>query len=274
MTTRARILCGLAVLGAVCVLIYGVYRAESGGGFRDREAAGRTRDMLTRPLRLEATSARMVDEFLEGIQTFHYRASALGEATYRDRFYDTPEGDLHRAGYSYRFRERLAGRDGSPWSVRLERRRDPDEAKRLDVRSEVSEKQALGILAGNRGGAVTGMAGLPAVDRLRGVLGALGVDEARLEPRLIGELARRRLELTDKGRAWFELDVEVWTFRAPGSEEAVSFTDVVLDTRLKKGDAEIERRVNTMDMLVRTMFAFEETDLSPAERALRRLRLE
>jgi len=35
--------------------------------------------------------------------------------------------------------------------------------------------------------------------------------------------------------------------------------------------AEIERRVGTMDMLVRTMFAFEETDRAPVERARERL---
>jgi len=273
-TTRSRGFESLLLLGIVLVLVLLVWWFESRGAFRDRAAEGRTEHMLTRPLRLEANGPAATAELLEWLRTFHYRANVMGEAVYRDRFIDTADGRLAAEGYSYRFRERVAGSDGAPWSVRLERsgRFSAEGERRLDVRSRLPEDLGAAIAGGAWDRAVTGGEGLPAPDRLRAVLAELGIDAGDLAPRLIGNLSRTRYELTDKGRGWFELDREDWTFREPGGDRAVSFTDVVIDTLLEKGDPEIERRVNTMDGLVTMTFAFETTDRAPAERARSRLR--
>ncbi|MCP3859615.1 MAG: hypothetical protein GY704_08175, partial [Phycisphaeraceae bacterium] len=50
--TRSRGLESLLLLGTVLVIVLGVFWFENAGWFRDREAESRTRDMLTRPLRL------------------------------------------------------------------------------------------------------------------------------------------------------------------------------------------------------------------------------
>jgi hypothetical protein len=248
-----------AVAGALLV-------AESLGRLRTPDRDPRALQVLTRPLRLSVRSSATIDELLVGLRVHHYRSRVRDETTWRDVFYDTTDGRLAELGWSYRLRERVRGVAGTPWSLRLRREWRSDDGSSLDVRSALPAELGRRIAAGGWEEAVHGAQGLEAADRLRSLLAAAGIAPDEVGPRLRGVLVRTRYELTDKGRAWFELDHERWTFRPAYGEGEIEIEDLVLDTLLKKRDPELERRVRTMDMLVTRMFPFRITDRPPQVR--------
>jgi hypothetical protein len=210
--------------------------------------------------------AGLVEEILQGIRIHHYRAKPVDEAVFRDTWLDTADGLLAAHGVFYRFRERVRGEAGSPWSVRLEREEGRD-AKGLDLRSALPGEVGREIAGGAWERAILGGEGLEAPERLREILAELDVDAATLAPRLRGELARTRYELTDKGRSWFELDREDWSFRREPDGDELKIVDLVLDTRLRADDPELLRRVRTMDMLLTRMFPVTVEERKPHARA-------
>jgi hypothetical protein len=247
----------------------GLIWAESRGWLTPPERDAESLRLLTRPIRLSVTSETSVQELLQALRINHYRLGSLAEADFRDWFYDTADGALAERGWSFRFRQRRSGTSGSAWSIRLEREPrflDEGEAK-TDIRSDVAEDLARRIVGGAWGQAVVGTEGLEASDRLRTLLAGLGIEPADVAPRFVGDLHRVRSELTDKGRSWFEMDRETWTFRAMDGGEETRFLDVVLDTLLKKRDPELTRRVRTMTMLVTEMLPVARVETSPLERA-------
>jgi len=269
MTTGKSVLKSFLLLLGLAVVVGGVILVESRGWLSSGDADPDELRPLTRPLRLRVGDAPdAVAQLLQGLRVNHYRAGLLGEASFRDVFYDTLDGRLADRGYSYRFRERLAGTDGPAWTVRFERERRflAESDKNVDVRGEIPDETGRAIADGAWAVAVSGCPGLEARERLRELLAELGIDPSLVVPRLVGELRRTRYELTDKGRAWFELDHERWTFRLFDGERTESFEDVVLDTELKRSDPELLRRVRTMRMLVQDMMPFFPTDLAAHER--------
>jgi hypothetical protein len=266
---NSRYVQSLLILLGLGVVIGGVILIESRGWLSEAGDDDDALRPLTRPLRLRVGDAPdAVGRLLEGLRVHHYRAKAVGEAGFRDWFYDTPDGQLARRGYSYRVRERLSGVDGFPWSIRLEReRRFLDEGDvNVDVRSEIPEATGRAIADGAWDLAVTACAGREAPDRLRTLLDEFGIDLSSVVPQLVGELERIRYELTDKGRTWFELDHELWTFRPFDGDSVERVEDIVLDTKLKLSDPEILRRVRSMRMLLEDMQPFYVTDLASHER--------
>ena len=93
-----------------------------------------------------------------------------------------------------------------------------------------------------------------------------------LKPRLWGELRRERFDVTDKGRSWFELDHEILSFRpAVESKQNAQFEDIVIDTRLKKRDPELIRRVETIRRLSEISHGIRPAEHVPHERAVQQL---
>jgi hypothetical protein len=258
---------GAAALVAV-VLLAGPWLT----GDRDTRPAHR----LTQPLRLAAESDAAYRNFLLGLRTHHYRLQPRGEADHLDVFYDTADWDLLQSGYSYRFRNRLQRSGKKKYAVRLERepRFTPEGEQKLDLVSDLPRAIGEAIAGGEWDRAVSSDAGLEAPERLRGLLAELGIAPERLAPRLVGELHRERFDVTDKGRRWFELDHEVWSFR-PFSESSppasVRVEDIVVDTRLKEGDPELVRRVRTMDQYAEVAAGVSASDRAPHERAVEAL---
>jgi hypothetical protein len=190
-------------------------------------------------------------------------------------FFDTPGWALHRQGYSYRFRTRLRGGGGPKYSVRLERERRFGAAgePKLDLSADLSEEVGAAIEAGAPERAVLEPGASPA-ERLREVLRELALEPAALGPRLVAELERERIDVSDKGQDWFELDHEQWSFRLLDrgiDAPAVSFEDVVIDTRLGRQDPELLRRVRTMRELVEMVPGLRPQGRAPHERAIESL---
>jgi hypothetical protein len=228
--------------------------------------------LLTRPLRLAIGSTEASEEFLLGLRVYHYRAQPLGEARFADLFYDTNEWDLLRRGYSYRFRSRTEGTGASNYSLRLEQepRFVPKGEKKLDLTSDLTDELGESIANGNWSLALRGGEGLEAPEKLQKVLHNLGIDAKRVEPRLRGELRRARFDITDKGQSWFELDRELWSFRLldSGHGSGISLEDLVVDTRLKKKDPELFRRVHTMTEFAKMLPGVRPAARAPHERAI------
>ena len=253
------------IAAALAALLLGEFRSRSPVD----EGAGR---LLTRPLRLEVTSPDSYAQLLLGLRVHHYRPQPKSEARFRDVFFDTPGWDLHARGYSYRFRTRLAGSGGSRYSVRIEQERRfvPAGAAKLELAADLPDELGAAIEAGAWERA-TFEPGVAPAEHLRGVLRDLGLTSEELGARLVAELRRERIDVSDKGRDWFQLDREAWSFRsfdrADGSP-VVAFEDVVIDTRLGGGDPELVRRVRTMEQFVRGIAGLGPVDLAPHERAI------
>ncbi len=116
---------------------------------------------------------------------------------------------------------------------------------------------------------------LAATARLGTVIRDLDIAPGDLRPMLAADLRRERFDITDKGRSWFKLDREIWSFRSvadPGCR--VEFEDIVIDTRLKKHDPELIRRVMTMRRLARLARGVPAAGGVPHERAVERLGLD
>jgi hypothetical protein len=258
------------VLGAVAAMAVLLFSYRSARRLRAEDAAEPR--LLTQPLRLEIGIPGASEEFLLGLRVYHYRAQPLGEARFADFFYDTDEWDLLRQGYSYRFRTRTQGTGASNYSLRMEQepRFVPKGEKKLDLTSDLTDQLGDTIANGNWSLALRGGEGLEAPERLQEVLHNLGIDAKRVEPRLRGELRRGRFDITDKGQSWFELDREQWSFRLLDSEHdsGISFEDLVVDTRLKKKDPELFRRVHTMTEFARMLPGVRPAARAPHERAI------
>jgi hypothetical protein len=267
-----RFVSGALVLGAAAVLAAALL-AES----RRWLGRGASPRPLTGPLRLEVASPDSYQQLLLGLRVHHYRPKPRGEARFRDVFYDTPEWDLYRRGYSYRFRTRLGGSGGSKYSAHLEqelRFLTPGSTK-LELAADLPDEVGAAIEGGAWERAMLEPGVAPA-ERLRALLRDLALEPGEVRARLVAELQRERLDLSDKGRDWFEVDRETWTFRrfdqASGSPGAV-FEDVVIDTRLGGEDRELQRRVRTMEQFVRAIHGLRPLEQAPHERAIEALGL-
>ena len=239
-------------------------------GERARSVAPEPARLLTQPLRFVASPEHGFRELSTALRIHHYRASSRGVAEHVDVYYDTDALDLLRSGYSLRFRTSGAG-DDRAFSLRLEqepRFLDEGESK-LDVREEVDAAVGESIAAGAWERVVELRAAGDVAAALSAVVDELGVAAGALEPRLIGRLARERFDLSDKGRDWFQMDRERWTYRRFGEEagEPLVVEDVVVDVTLGARDPELVRRVTTMGELGRMVDGVQPTELAPHERA-------
>ena len=230
---------------------------------------------LTKPLRVEVVSAEGDREFLLGLRTHHYRAQLQSEAEYLDVYFDTSDGRLLKQGYSYRFRKETTSNADANYSVRLERepRFDSPGAKKLDLVSVIPAELGEAISAGDWRRALLADSGLAAPARFDVLLAELRIHPSDVQPQWLGQLVRKRLDVTDKGRNWFELDHETWRFNRFDSPNGpvVSLIDLVVDTRLSEGDPELLRRVATMRELTKMIHGVRPTDHAPHERAAARM---
>ncbi len=233
-------------------------------------------DDLLRPLRLQAAGSNAFEEFVIALRTFHYRTQLRGVVIYSDVFYDTADWRLYNSGYSYRFRAKKAdGGESAGYSIRFERERrfEAEGAKPIDLRASLPSQLGEVIESGSWQRAVSNDVGLEIMAQLRPALQDLGVLPEALQPKLVAELERRRFDVTDKGRNWFELDHEIWFFHVPEKRDHGSkFEDIVLDTRLKRNDPELVRRVRTLVELSKMTHGVRKTDRAPHERAIELLR--
>lgn len=260
---------GVLVLGAIAAALAAVLLGDSPSRLSVDEGAGRP---LTGPLRLEVTSPDAYAQLLLGLRVHHYRPQPKSEARFRDVFFDTPGWDLHERGYSYRFRTRLDDSGGPRYSVRIEQERRfvPAGATKLELAADLPDELGAAIEAGAWERAMFEPGVAPA-ERLRGVVAALELRPAELGARLVAELRRERVDVSDKGRDWFQLDREAWSFRLfdrVDGPPVVAFEDVVVDTRLGGGDPELVRRVRTMEQFVRGIPGLGPVELAPHERAI------
>jgi hypothetical protein len=259
-------LCGAAAVVAAALL------AQSRGWIPAREDTDRS---LMQPLRVGVASTQAYDQLLAGLRAHHYRPKPQGEARFRDVLYDTPRWDLSRHGYSYRLRTRLEGSGDWKYSLRLEQepRVVPANAARLEVAAEVPDALGAAIEAGAWERGVL-EPGVEPAERLRSLLHELGLEPAALAPRLVAELARERLDVSDKGQDWFELQREAWTFRpidAARDSTVAAFEDVLIETRVGEQDPELYRRVRTLQQLVRMLDGITPLEKAPHERAIEAL---
>jgi hypothetical protein len=227
---------------------------------------------LNQPIRLELAGSDAYREFLQGLRVHHYRAQTQGRAAYSDVYFDTAASDLFEHGYSYRFRTLVQADGQRVYSARLEQepRYVSAGSEKIDVMSRLPITLGDAIANGEWEQAITGGRGLPAPDELLRVLTALGIEPKSLHPRIVGELDRERFEITDKGQNWFEMDHERWTFRPIGewsSASSVQYEDLVLDTKLSRGDPELVRRVRTMYQFANMLDGVEFSERAPHERA-------
>ena len=233
------------------------------------------RTALIKPLRLEVIQSGDLEEILLSLRTFHYRAQPRGVAVYSDVFYDTPDWALYRNGYSYRFRERRSDDGNVVFLLRLERepRFVVEGTKKIDLRDKVPAGMGDRIAQGAWEMPVGEIDELKVTRRLSGVLEELDIDPQDLRPMLMAKLRRERFNITDKGRNWFELDHEIWSFRQIMEQRRdVQFEDVVIDTRLNKRDPELIRRVITIKRLAHMIHGVRATDRVPHERAIEQFR--
>jgi hypothetical protein len=161
------------------------------------------------------------------------------------------------------------------FSLRLERepRFVVTGTKKLDLRDKVPAAMGDRIAQGAWEIPVGQIGELEATRRLSVVLDELDIDPRNLRPRLMAELRRERFDITDKGRNWFELDREIWSFRPIVEQRReVRFEDVVIDTRLKMRDPELIRRVATIERLAHMIHGVRATDRAPQERAIEQFR--
>lgn len=233
------------------------------------------RTTLTNPLRLEVIQSGDFEEFLLSLRTFHYRAQPRGVAVYSDVFYDTSDWRLYRNGYSYRFRERRGDDGGVNFLLRLERepRFVVAGTKKLDLRDKVPADLGDRIAQGAWEMLVGEIDEFEATRRLSVVLEELDIDHRDLRPMLRATLRRERFDITDKGRNWFELDREIWSFRAIAEpRREAEYEDIVIDTRLKRSDPELIRRVVTIKRLAHMVQGVRAANRVPHERAIERFR--
>ena len=103
--------------------------------------------------------------------------------------------------------------------------------KKIDLRNMVPTGIGDRIVQGAWEMLVGEIDELEVTRRLSVVLEELDIEPQDLRPRLMAKLRRDRFDITDKGRNWFELDHEVWSFRPIVEQRReVQFEDVVIDT--------------------------------------------
>ncbi len=143
--------------------------------------------------------------------------------------------------------------------------------KKLDLRDKVPADLGDRIAQGAWEMLVGEIDEFEATRRLSVVLEELDIDPRDLRPRLRATLRRERFDITDKGRNWFELDREIWSFRAIAEpRREAEYEDVVIDTRLKRSDPELIRRVVTIERLVHMVQGVRAANRVPHERAIER----
>ena len=148
-------------------------------------------------------------------------------------------------------------------------------SKKIDLRESLPASLGASIAQGAWEMAVSGDNGMNATVRLLAVLQELGIAAQEIQPRLIAELRRERFDITDKGQSWFEVDHEFWTFHPfEDADRRMQFEDLVIDTRLKKNDPELVRRVVTMNELSKMIYGVRAAKRSPHERAIERFGFE
>ncbi len=261
----------LAVV-AICVVIVALTDAGQTLLVAKRSSPDPQSD-LTKPLRLEAIQSNGLEELAFGLRAFHYQTKPQGVEVYSDVFYDTDDWRLYRSGYSYRYREAKNQSGEASYGVRLEQesRFVPIGSEKTDLRESLPASVGTAIAQGSWEIAVSDENGVETTRRFLAVLQELGIAPQEIRPRLAAELRRERFDITDKGQNWFELDHEIWTFSPfEDTDRRVRIQDFVIDTRLKRSDPEIFRRVVTMKKLSQMIDGVRAVNRAPHERAIER----
>jgi hypothetical protein len=230
---------------------------------------------LTKPLRTEVVSEIGGRGFMLALGIHHYRAQLQSEAEHFDVFYDTKDRELQRQGYSFRFRKETTADTIPNYLIRLEQ--EPRHlalgAEKLDIISKLPARLGEEIVNGKWDDAFLATVNLAAPSRFVALLVELRIDVDEIHPQLVGQLRRKRFDITDKGRNWFELDQEMWSFSLfdGANGPRVTFKDFVVDTRLSGTDAELQRRVSTMRELTKMIYGIRPVEYAPHERAFMRI---
>ncbi len=231
-------------------------------------------ESLIKPLRLEATQLNAFEEFALALRAFHYRVQPRNSAVYSDIFYDTEDWRLYRNGYSYRYREAKNVGGKIDYAIRLEQEPQfvPVGSKKTDLRETLPPSLGAAISQGAWERALANDNSLKATAHLLALLQELDIAPEEIRPRLAADLRRERYDITDKGRNWFELDREFWSFHLfEVADRVVEFEEFVVDTRLNKKDPELIRRVVTLNRLSGMTYGVRATDRAPHERAIEEL---
>ena len=135
------------------------------------------------------------------------------------------------------------------------------ERRQRQLGAEISQGSWERALANDNGNRATA--------HLLDLLWELDIAPGEVRPRLAAELHRERYDITDKGRNWFELDREFWSFHLfEDADRVVQLEDFVVDTRLTKEDPELIRRVITLIRLSEMTHGVRATARAPHERAI------
>jgi len=231
-------------------------------------------ESLIKPLRLEAPQLNAFEEFTLALRAFHYRTQLRESVVYSDIFYDTDDWQLYRNGYSYRYREARNAGGRISYAIRLEQepRFVPVGSKKIDLKEPLPDALGAEISQGSWERALANDNGNRATAHLLDLLWELDIAPGEVRPRLAAELHRERYDITDKGRNWFELDRELWSFHPfEDADRVVQLQDFVVDTRLTKEDPELIRRVVTLKRLSEMTYGVHATTRSPYERAIEKL---
>jgi len=225
-------------------------------------------------LTFEIADRTEFENLLLGLRSYHYRARRRAVTTLREFYYDTRDWKLAQQSYSCRLVERIGDDGKADHSIELTRFSPGPEG--FDAVDELgdSDRQLAAEALWER--ALSAPRAPPAIARLRSVLRDLGIEEGSLGIRGIGDATIEHYDVTDKGRKWFDLDYERWSFSAPGGESAVAFQwhGIALSPNADPPDDEFRARVEQLEKVLPTFYRLrteEEPRLALAIQALRQL---
>lgn len=167
----------------------------------------------------------------------NYRLKTQGTYIYQDYYYDTPDLDLFRLGYSYRLRIRDKGDNIPEYGLQFKEEFDGEndqDSTRDEIDDILPDDLAKDILSGNWQEVFSDKYDLFTIKKIDSFLKANNLDRSRLVPLLICQQERLRLRLRERSVVYFEISLDKVRFNLvnDGSKK-IEFMQLEFENKLK-----------------------------------------
>ena len=181
-----------------------------------------------------------------------YKIKPRGEYFYQDYYYDTPDYDLFKLGYSYRFRIRDYGNGTIEYGIQFKKEYDTKnnkDFKRMEIDDVMPEEIGVRILRGKWSEAISGPDDYKTMTELKTFLDKNKIKKELLSPVLYVQQKRSRFRLKADGVVYFEISLDDCIFNPINDsvKKYIHFYQLEMENKFRQGTSiEDQKRIKDL----------------------------
>ncbi|MDD5006105.1 MAG: CYTH domain-containing protein [Candidatus Omnitrophica bacterium] len=184
-----------------------------------------------------------------------YKIKHIGEYSYQDYYYDTPDLAIFNLGYLYRFRVRDKGSGSLEYGLQFKKEYDVNnkqDFQRTEIDDVIPEEMALKILSGNWSEAFSSNYDLRTIKEFRKFLEENKIDTKSLSPLIYGQQKRSRFSLKEDGKLYFEISLDKCSFNLinDARKKEINFLQLEFENKFKGDRSAMDQREERIQDLI------------------------